>query len=198
MFYNLFIPLVGGEGYKAIWLKKRYPQNYKQLVGAAFLDRLSGMLFLSILSLVFILLSSLALRFNPLLIFAAIPILLIAHFLFTKLFFKSFRGAWLNSSALSLIIQILQVVCSFFIIKSLGLETDLFDYLFIFLLSTFAFVLPMLGAREMAFVFGAEVLGLNLEISLAISLLFYLCTAFNSLLGGYFLLFPQQLETKAT
>ena len=32
MFYSLFIPLVGGEGYRIYWLRKRYPAPLKALI----------------------------------------------------------------------------------------------------------------------------------------------------------------------
>lgn len=194
MFYNLFIPLVGGEGYKAIWLKKKFNINYKKLVGAAFLDRLSGLAILAVLSLVFLVISSTELNFNKNLVLLLAPMVLIGHFVFIILAFKSYLPSWGISTFHSLIIQILQVVTTFFVIKALGHGEQVLDYLFVFLLSSFAFVLPMIGAREMAYVFGAEYLGLNMELSLAISLIFYLCTAGNSILGVYYLLFPSRLD----
>ena len=58
------------------------------------------------------------------------------------------------------------------------------------MLSSFAYMLPFIGARELAFVYGAEVIELNEEISLTISLLFYTVIVINSLLGGIFFIFP--------
>ena len=196
MFYNLFIPLLGGEGFKAIWLKKRYETNYKMLVSSAFLDRLSGVSILSVLCIAFAIWSSLQLAWVQSWLFALAPLVLIGHFLFMKMVFPSYSKAWLGISTSSLVIQILQLVTTYFILLALGVNEHILDYLFIFLLSSFAFVLPMIGAREMAFVFGAEYLGLNMELSLAVSLIFYLCTAFNSLLGSYYLLFPSKLKSE--
>ncbi len=196
MFYNLFIPLIGGEGYKAIWLKNRFETKYKSLVSAAFLDRLSGVALLAVLSLIFAVLSSLNFEFEAKLILLLIPLIFLGHYLFMKWFFKSFLNSWIPISIHSFVIQALQVVTTYFILLALGQSEALMDYLFIFLLSSFAFVLPMIGAREMAFVFGAESMGLDMELSLAVSLLFYLCTAINSLMGSYFLLFPKKLDIK--
>ncbi len=47
MFYNLFVPLVGGEAYKAYWLKKNYEYSAKVSLTAALLDRLAGMVALT-------------------------------------------------------------------------------------------------------------------------------------------------------
>jgi len=40
MFYNLFIPLVGGEAYKVMWLRKNQDAEYKSLIWSALLERL--------------------------------------------------------------------------------------------------------------------------------------------------------------
>jgi len=91
-------------------------------------------------------------------------------------------------------VQILQVVTIFFLTKSIGLDNKITEYIFIFLVSSFAYILPFLGARELAFVYGAEYLGLDSEISLTLSLLFYLVIAFNSLLGVVYFFIPIQKQ----
>ena len=68
------------------------------------------------------------------------------------------------------------------------------EYVFVFMLASFAYVIPIVGAREMAFVFGSQQLGLNMELSLAIGLLFYLALAISSLAGYYFVIFPKSLK----
>ena len=60
-------------------------------------------------------------------------------------------------------------------------------YIFIFLLSSIAAVLPLtigpLGIRELVFVEGARWFALNGELSVAISLLFFLITLIGSAWG---------------
>jgi len=68
------------------------------------------------------------------------------------------------------------------------------EYIFVFLLATFAFVLPLVGAREMAFVFGSEFLGLNMETSLAIALMFYLSVLSSSAIGMLLFLSEKSLR----
>lgn len=192
MFYNLFIPLIGGEGYKVIYLRKRFEASGKRLAIAALLDRVSGMVALCLLTILFFMFSNYHLPYKALFLLL-IPIIYVAHWLGIKLLFKSFLPAFGSTSILSVGVQIFQVVTSFCVIMALGVQDGILEYLFVFLLSSFAFVLPMIGAREIAFVFGAEYLGLNMEVSLAISLLFYLSLATSSLLGAMFLLFPKLL-----
>ncbi len=192
MFYNLFIPLIGGEGYKLIYFRKRFKASGKRLAWAALLDRVSGMVALCMLTVVFFMFSSFELPYKKWALML-IPLLYLGHWLGLRLFFKSFLPAFKITSFLSVGVQAFQVVCTFCVIMALGINELVVEYLFVFLLASFAFILPMIGAREMAFIFGADYLGLNIELSLAISLLFYLSMALSALVGVYFLLFPKSL-----
>ncbi len=193
MFYNLFIPLVGGEAYKVMWLRKNYNAEYKSLIWSALLDRGNGLVALIILSILF---------FNfydngfdwSVLTWAIIPVVLLGSLFVHKLFFKSWLPAFNKTTLLSIIVQVLQVVTIFLLIRAIGLESKNLEYIFIFLVSSFAYILPFLGARELAFVYGAEYLQLDNEISLTLSLLFYLVIAFNSLLGAIFFFIPIQKQ----
>lgn len=192
MFYNLFVPLVGGEGYKAYWIKKRSDIKLKSLVWAALLDRAAGLTALVLITGLFFYFSSFQPP-NKWAFFFLIPLAYLVHYAVSKWFFKSFIHAWKPTQLLSIPVQFLQAAAAFCVISAIGIDTDVLDYIFVFMLATFAFVIPMIGAREMAFVFGADVLGLNMEISLAIGLLFYLCLALNSLLGAYFIFNPKAI-----
>jgi len=189
MFYNLFIPLVGGEGYKVFWLNKHYDAKVKKMVWVSLLDRLSGVVALTSLAALLFYFASFDSGYNWL-SWILIPILYIGHYFFMRLFFNSYNGKWMLTSIHSLGVQLLQVATTFFILMSMGIEANTVDYLFVFLLSCFAYILPMIGAREMAFIFGAEYMGLDKDLSLAIGIIFYICLAINSLMGSYFLYKP--------
>lgn len=90
-----------------------------------------------------------------------------------------------------------QALTAFLVVLALGVEQLQIEYVFVFMLASFAYVVPIVGAREMAFVFGSKQLGLNMELSLAIGLLFYVALALSSLAGYWFVLFPESLETSA-
>ena len=193
MFYNLFIPLVGGEGYKAYWLRKRFKTPLKRLVSAALLDRASGLAALILITSVFFMFSDFSIPYKPW-VLAIVPLAYAVHFLIVHVLFRSFVGAWFSTHLLSIGVQLFQALTTYFVVLALNIDQLVLEYVFVFLLASFAFVLPMMGAREMAFVFGAQYLGLDMELSLAISLLFYLSLALSSLLGVYFLVVPRSLE----
>ncbi len=194
MFYNLFIPLVGGEAYKVMWMRKHYNANYKSLIWSALLDRGSGLVALIILTLVYFNLYDNGFTWSVF-TWVLIPVVLLGSFLVHFLFFKSYKPAFKLTSFLSILVQILQVVTIFFLTKAIGLDDMITEYIFIFLVSSFAYILPFLGARELAFVYGADYLQLDNEVSLTLSLLFYLVIAFNSLLGAVFFFIPIQKQT---
>lgn len=191
-FYNLFIPMIGGEGYKVYWLNRNYETGIKRLAWSALLDRISGVF--ALVSLAILLLPFTMIYFPyKFLVILGIPLMYMAFYITHRLFFKSFHPAWWKVNGYSFIVQNLQIACTFFIIMALNIDHHIVDYLFIFLLASLAFVLPFIGAREMAFVFGASYLGLDPDLSLTISLFFYLAMAVTSLSGLFYFLFPSYL-----
>jgi len=193
MFYNLFIPLIGGEGYKIIWLKKKFDIKTKKLVWASLLDKVSGIMGLTFLVLILVNFISFELEYK----WISIPLIVLAylaHYFGVFLFFKSFLPSWVITSIQSIVVQFFQLMCAFLILLSLGVGAEIVDYLFIFLVSCYAYALPMLGARELAFVLGAEYMGLNIDLTLAIGIIFYLSLAINSIAGAYFMFKPIEKE----
>lgn len=193
MFYNLFIPLVGGEAYKIYFITTRQQVPVKKLVWAALLDRASGLLALTVFALLFWVLCSFNFpykQYAPLLI----PLGYIAWYIFIRLLFNNYLPVLNSTNVFSLLVQGSQLLCAYCVMLALGVHLHTTDYLFIFLLSCYAYMVPVIGAREMAFVFGAKYMGLDMNLSLAISLFFYLSLAVTSLTGVVFLFAPQQLE----
>jgi uncharacterized membrane protein YbhN (UPF0104 family) len=76
------------------------------------------------------------------------------------------------------------------ILQALNIEVSTLEYLFIFLISSIVSVLPLtiggIGSRELVFLYGALWLGLEEDRSVGISMLFFLITAFVSLLGIWY------------
>lgn len=195
MFYSLFIPMIGGDGFKVYWLNRNFKTPVKPLIWASLLDRVSGLSALLFLAIILLQFTGLPFPYKPFFLLG-IPLMYLVYFIIHRWFWKSFQAVWLKVNGYSVFVQILQVICTFFILLALDVETHRIDYLFIFLISCLAYVLPFIGAREMAFVFGAEFLGLDSALSLAISLFFYLSLAITSLSGLSFLLFPKLLDSQ--
>ena len=188
MYYNLFLPGgIGGDAYKVILLNKRYEDiSAKRITAAVLLDRISGVAGLGILA---------ALCFGILFIGAwigwaalllIVPGLLIYYFLVKK-WFHSFVGSFYPTLWMGIGVQLLQVICIYGIMRSIGIYHHFFEFQLLFLLSSIVAIFPFtiggLGAREIVFLWGAQQFALQQAEAVFISLLFYFITVIISLVG---------------
>jgi glycosyltransferase 2 family protein len=187
MFYNLFLPgSVGGDAYKAWLLAKQYQKPLKQTASAVLLDRLSGLLALCVLCVVYWWLVYQGAHYSLLLAAGAI-LLTPVYYMAVKYLFRVFLSSFWITLAGGFVVQLLQLLCMFCVLQSLHIEVSINQYMLIFLISSVFAVLPItiggLGAREVVFVWGASVFGLNNSVSVMASLLFYFITVLSSLPG---------------
>ncbi|MEX2511903.1 MAG: lysylphosphatidylglycerol synthase transmembrane domain-containing protein [Cyclobacteriaceae bacterium] len=199
MFYNLFLPGgIGGDGYKVYLLNKIYKVPVKKLLAAVLLDRGNGLAV--ILFLVFALLPFISLPLDPpgiqliLGIFGMLGILL-GLYVVMLLFFKNFLASIFSTTGYSLLNQALQLGSTYFILISMGVGDQIWPYLFVFLISSLVSVIPLtiggVGARELVFVYAHEYVGIDKNIAVAFSLLFFMVTVLTSL-SGVFLKFREE------
>lgn len=194
MFYNLFLPGgIGGDGYKVYLLKRQYGDTtVKKIVSAALLDRVSGMTALVFLALILFLgTSASGMVKGPWLAISIVSALLFYPLVYlgNGFMFKSFRSAFFKADLQSLGVQVLQLVCAYFILLSVGIGMHHLDYLELFLLSSVVAVLPFtiggIGARELVFIYGYEFLPIDKNAAVAFSIVFFLITAASSLTGAF-------------
>jgi len=111
-------------------------------------------------------------------------------YLIIRRFFNYFKSIYFETSGLSFLVQIIQTLAAFFIFLAIGGSGSEFEYLFIFLISSIVAMLPItiggVGSREITFLYGSMLLGLDKNLSIAMSLMFYLITAFVSSWGIYY------------
>ncbi|MDW7695389.1 lysylphosphatidylglycerol synthase transmembrane domain-containing protein [Flammeovirgaceae bacterium SG7u.111] len=190
MFYNLFLPgSIGGDGYKVYLLKQHFEVKTRQLISATLLDRLSGMLALGMLACLFTIFTEFP-KYLPYIDYVAAFATLIAipaFYFIVKYFFTLFKPVFFPTLHLSFWVQASQVICVIFLLKALGVETYYTEYLALFLLSSAVSVLPIsiggVGVRELVFYYGIGLLGEDVTQAIALSLLFFIITAFSSLVG---------------
>lgn len=200
MFYNLFLPGgIGGDGYKVYLLGKEFPGRRGLIFRALLLDRLSGMLALLVLLLALLAVvpatelrtaGALALptwwRAVPLVL---IPLGLGLSYGLGRWGFSEFRSAFGRTSWEALGVQGAQVLCAWALLAALGAaHGPVLPYLLVFLASSIAAVLPLtvggLGARELTFLYGAQLFALSGPVAVSVSVLFYVITALVSLAGA--------------
>jgi uncharacterized membrane protein YbhN (UPF0104 family) len=193
MFYNLFLPGgIGGDAYKVIVLKRKYSQSARSLTAAVLLDRISGVVGLGILAIVYNYFVFKGTNFSLLLLFL-IPLGLVIYYFIVKKIFPSFINGFWPTLLLGIAVQLLQVFCVYAILKALDITEHHTVYILIFLLSSVVAILPFtiggLGAREVVFLWGSNTL-LHLKndpTPISISITFYLITLLVSLIGIYWL-----------
>ncbi|MFS4467396.1 lysylphosphatidylglycerol synthase transmembrane domain-containing protein [Maribacter sp. 2210JD10-5] len=189
MFYNLFLPGgIGGDAYKGYLIKKKFNVPTKRVVSVLVLDRLSGLLLLFIYAcLLIIALNHRIIGQYRLLFFIGIPLAIVVFWILNKRFFKYVLPVFWASFLYSAGVQLAQLVCIWFIMLSLNIQTDHIAYMVIFLVSSIVSVLPLtiggIGSREVTFFYGASLLGLSETVSIGISVIFFLITALISLVG---------------
>ncbi len=200
MFYNLFLPGgIGGDGYKVYLLQKKYQTGTKKLIGAVLADRISGMVALAVLSLAGISLLKTGpglsvLNFS----FILIPAAFLAYYLFIRYIYPHFLKINLVTFGYGFAVQLLQVISAGLLLLALGEAHDHLSYLVIFLVSSVVAVLPIsvggVGVRELTFLYGSQLLNVDMNIAVGISFLFYAITALVSLTGAWYLFRPVRLE----
>lgn len=201
MYYNLFLPGgIGGDGYKIYLLNRTYDLHTRKIFWAVMMDRLIGVVALGCMAvLIFCLIPGMGSFVWYIWVLVPLSILICFH-VFRRYFPYLLPVFWITNLQ-SLGVQLLQLLSALLILFSLKANTDLQVYLFVFLVSSMVAVLPLtiggIGSREFTFMLGAQYLGLDLNQSIALSLLFYLITAFTSMWGIIFSLGPGlNLENK--
>jgi glycosyltransferase 2 family protein len=189
MFYNLFLPGgIGGDGYKIYLLNKQKKIKARKIFWAVLFDRLSGMLALFCLAVIISLFINIPVNFNyHTIVWLLIPIALVVFYLVLHYFFSHFSEIFISTTSMSFLVQIIQTLCAFIIFRAIGGNEQELEYLFLFLISSIVATLPItiggIGSREITFLFGSQLLHLDQNLSIALSLIFYLITAFTSFWG---------------
>lgn len=199
MFYNLFLPGgIGGDAYKIILLKRRFNKTYKTISTAVLLDRTSGLVALIGLAIFFACFIPLSNWYLILIIISFFSGYTVYRFLLFR-YFATHRQNILKTDLLGLIVQLSQGFSIICIAFALSTAQNFAVLLVIFYISSLSTLLPLsvggLGAREIIFLFGAKYLGFPQEVSVSISLIFYVISALISLFGVYFV-FGKTFNTK--
>lgn len=199
MFYNLFLPGgIGGDGYKIYLLNKSYKLPAKKVFWAILFDRLSGFWAIGFITVILI-------AFLPQMgIHVGIPLIIFlvgtaVYYFVAKRFFKEYTNHFFEAHGKAILVQSLQVMTILLVMIGLHHETKFAPYLFAFLMSSLAAVIPFtfggLGAREFIFKWViAELFHMNDELAVFLSLSFYVISAIVSLTGVYYVFRESRLQ----
>ncbi len=193
MFYNLFLPSgVGGDGYKIYILNKSHNIKLSTLITASLLDRVSGLIPLLFFASSLFIFSQFYHKFIWLDWFGLIGAVTIfpLFYLINRLFFKGYLKIFFKTTLLGTLVQLLQLLSALFIVYAIGYESSTIIFLTLFLISSVMAVLPIsvggVGVRELTFLYGLTLIGLDASGGVAFSMLFFLITAISSFIGVFF------------
>lgn len=201
MFYNLFLPgAISGDAYKVIMLNRTHKAPYKKTSSAVLLDRFSGLLGLGVLLSVYGMIVLDEYLYHWILIGGSVLSIFVLYS-FVQFLFKDFRQGFWATFFIGVLVQAVQVVCVYAILKSINISTNQPEWIFIFLASSAISVLPVslgggLGTREVVFAEGARFFHLQPELGVVISLLFYLNNLLSSAWGTYYV-FHEPIAAKS-
>jgi len=199
MFYNLFLPGgIGGDGYKIYLLNKRFKLPAKKVFWAILFDRLSGFWAIGFITVVLI-------SFLPQMgVHVGIPLAIfvvgtVVYYFVAKKWFKEYTHHFFAAHGKAILVQSLQVLTILLVMISLNHDTKFAPYLFAFLMSSLAAIVPFtfggLGAREFIFKYViAELFSMNDELAIFLSLSFYVISAIVSLVGVYYVFREDKLQ----
>ncbi len=189
MFYNVFLPGgIGGDGYKIYILRKKFQHPTRKIFIALLLDRVSGLWVICFLAvaLTFFVPSFQTKEWWPFIFIAGS----IVYWLVYRYAFPSFMGNLMRGHAKALLVQSLQLVSVLFILLSQNFNGNPSAYLFSFLLSSLATVVPVsiggLGIREYVIVHAAAFFNLDQPLAVFTTLCFYVLSTLSALTGAWF------------
>lgn len=200
MFYNFFLPGgVGGDAYKAFALSKAQNKSLKKVGQIVFVERFLGILGIGFCLCLLLLFLPFELSYLWNMMVSLVGFT--GVFLVLKLIIR-----WLKihpkrvymGMIYSILIQITQIGCVFFILKSFQVDGNYIAYFSLFLISSILSVISFagLGIREFVFYYGAEWFQFNPDIAAAVALSFSIITAFVSFLGIIYVIKPIQMKKK--
>ena len=180
-FYNLLLPgSIGGDGYKVYLLKNKYGEKVRKMISVILLDRLSGLAALVFLASILTAFVGHRGGYDNLL-YGSIAISVIslpAFFVFLKLLFGTFVSRYPDTTLISIVVQLLQLLTAFWLLRALGIHESEVVYLSLFMLAAIAAVVPVtlggLGAREFVMVQFYDYFGIEETSAVAFTLLFFL------------------------
>ena len=190
MFYNLFLPSgVGGDGYKIYLLKQSHNIKLSTLITASLLDRVSGVTPLLFFAGILFIFSDFynQLMWLDYLIIVEIATIFPIFYIINRVFFNRYLEIFFITITLGSTVQLLQLISAIFILYAIGIKSSILIFLTLFLISSVVAILPItiggVGVRELTFLYGLSLVGIDVNGGVTFSLLFFLITALSSLIG---------------
>lgn len=194
MLFNLILPGgVGGDGYKMILIKRIFKNSFGNSVRIILSGRANGLFALLIHTYILALFSDIAIKtdYLPQLLTFGIVICCVTYFIFSSTILKEQLNTTIVACWYSLFVQLFAMISAYFLFIGLGVPNDkIVNYIFLFMCSSVVSVIPIsiagIGLRELSFLYGSNMLGIDPELGIGFSLLYFTINSIISLSGSYF------------
>jgi uncharacterized membrane protein YbhN (UPF0104 family) len=199
MFYNFFIPGgIGGDAYKVYAMHSKFGWSVKKLTSVLFLDRLSGLAAIGMLSCVLALAIPQGLEFIALTLATLLGGLGFFYWILKK-FFPSFIPYISKALTFSMLIQGLQILCLIALMYSVSQGYNFLVYSLVFLVSSALSIFSFsgIGIRELIFYQAATLFSFDSTMAVTIGFLFSFITAVISLFGMFYHVKRPNLKLKS-
>ncbi|MCF0069822.1 flippase-like domain-containing protein [Dyadobacter sp. CY261] len=189
MFYGMFLPGgLGGDAYKLLRLKQHFPAHGTMLLTRILLwDRIIGFVMLALLAGVIAMF-----RFDDFLLIGLIIALALpggwALWWSAKKWLPGILPVIGRVLLLSFGVQAFQIICTGFLLYSMGEYGHFKDYALLFLISSIATVFPLsiggIGVRELVYLRGSVFLGVLEPVAVTVSFLFDIIVTATAITGA--------------
>lgn len=190
LFYNVFLPGgIGGDGFKIYILRKKYQLPTKRIFLALLLDRVSGVWAIGTLCVALIILIP-QVKIALALPIVALLIGTVVYYIILKRFFPDYSKCFIPAQGKAVIVQSFQLLSVICILLSQDFSGKFSPYLFSFLVSSLATVIPVsfggFGLREYVMTHASGIFNMNQALAVFVTLTFLIVSTIAALPGMYF------------
>ena len=189
--FNIVLPGgIGGDGYRAYYFHKRFKFPWQKTLMAILRGRSSGLLFLCIFLIACAFFYKDHLTVIPYIdyvLIASAVLIFPAYSILTRLVLREPLKVQLGGMKYSFASQVFFLLATVAVLYGIGVTDKITGYIFVFLIANIVAVIPIsfggIGLREFTYVTLAEHIGLNSDIGVTTSLLYYLIYTSVAFLG---------------
>ena len=200
LFFNTVLPGgIGGDGYITIHLRRKFAFPALRVVRILLATRANGLFFLNLVFFAFAMLSDFGSKIPYLkpIIIGLFILQMPVYTLAARYILKEKISTFLKAGALSFISQIFSLLTAYFVFRAIGISDNYINYLTLYMAAAIVAVLPVtpggVGLRELIFFQGSHLIGLNPQLAVSGSLVYFAVYLATSLPGLALYLFGNKL-----
>lgn len=193
-FFNIFLPGgVGGDGYLVMKLKKLHQIPIGSSVRLLLSTRCNGLyvLIVSALCLAVFVSAFQEMTLVRLGLLGMVLVVTVCYLLGVRILFRETPEVAIRAVPYSIGVQVFGMVAAYFLFLGMAVDQHIIlEFMVLFLISSVVSMLPIsiggIGLREVTFLTGAPLIGMNNEVGVAIAFLFFIMQAVTTLIGIYY------------